>query len=413
MATVSFHQVSKRFGAGKPVLDGIDLDVPDGAFCVLLGPSGCGKSTLLRIVAGLEDASAGEVRIAGARANEKSPKERNIAMVFQSYALYPHLSVLDNIAFPLEAQGVGKAARRAQAARVAESVQLGELLHRKPAQLSGGQRQRVALARAIIRQPAVFLFDEPLSNLDAAMRHAMRVELRALHQRLGVTSLYVTHDQEEALALADRIVVLHEGKVQQIGTPMEVYHSPANKFVAGFVGTPAMNFVRCTIRAHAGEASLVLSARDSGAIDSSSAHSRSQQLRTPASWARTLAAHDAAQGWLGVRPTALSVSPASLSTDTQTLAMHVRMAEMQGDLCDLHCEGVAGDQWVARVRSRTAPTAGQTVSLAIDWQGCHVFLDGESGHDGARRVCGGDSGLSQDRLAEPPQGATARMEQSV
>ncbi len=385
MANVRLTNLCKRFANGAPVLDGVNIEVPDGAFCVLLGPSGCGKSTLLRIVAGLDDATSGDVFIGAQRANEQSPKDRNIAMVFQSYALYPHLSVLDNIAFPLEARGVSRKERRARAAKVAESVQLGALLERKPAQLSGGQRQRVALARAIIREPAVFLFDEPLSNLDAAMRHAMRVELRALHQRLGVTSLYVTHDQEEALALADRIVVLSGGRVQQIGTPHEVYHAPANRFVASFVGTPAMNFVRCTVRAHASGASLAFE----GGV-----------LQVPESWAASLAPHDAATCWLGVRPTAHRLASelhdVSLSA---TLAMRVASTEMQGDYTDLHGTGPGGMPWTARIRSAHPVAAGGLVSLAIDFRACHVFADGAGDAQSAPRLCGG---ASTPALAQSP-----------
>lgn len=242
MATIEIKGVTKQFGAVRAV-DGVDLLVNDGEFFVLLGPSGCGKSTLLRIVAGIEHPTCGEVRIGGRVVNDLPPQARQVAMVFQSYALYPHMTVFKNIAFPLEVQGMGKEAIGEKAKRAAAMFAIGDLLHRKPRELSGGERQRVALARALVREPAVFLLDEPLSNLDAKLRTAAREELLQVQRRMGTTTLYVTHDQMEAMGLADRIAVMHAGQVRQLGTPQEIYDEPADTFVAGFLGSPPMNLV--------------------------------------------------------------------------------------------------------------------------------------------------------------------------
>lgn len=234
--------LAKSFGAFH-ALQGVDLQVRKGEFCALLGPSGCGKSTLLRLIAGLEEPTSGRIEIAGRDVTMEEPSARQIAMVFQSYALYPHMTVAENIAFSLEAQGVPRATRLARATEVARLLQLDTLLMRKPAELSGGQRQRVAIGRALVRDPQVFLFDEPLSNLDAQLRVQMRIELSNLHRELGATMVYVTHDQVEAMTMADRIVVMNRGEVQQIGAPMELYEDPANRFVAGFIGNPGINFL--------------------------------------------------------------------------------------------------------------------------------------------------------------------------
>jgi multiple sugar transport system ATP-binding protein len=242
MAEVELAGVEKRFD-GALVLDSLDLMIADGEFVVLLGPSGCGKTTALRIVAGLETPSAGRVRIGGRDVTTLAPRERDVAMVFQSYALYPHLSIGDNIGYPLKIRGVPPRERAAAVERVAASLEVGHLLKRKPRQLSGGQRQRIALARAIIREPAAFLMDEPLSNLDAKLRISMRGEIRRLQQRLGATTVYVTHDQAEALTMADRVCVISDGRVQQYAPPQEVFDRPANRFVAGFVGNPPMNIL--------------------------------------------------------------------------------------------------------------------------------------------------------------------------
>ena len=246
MAHVELMNLSKSFDAVE-VLHDLNLTVEEGEFVALVGPSGCGKSTLLRIIAGLEEASSGEVLMDGEIVNDLTPRERNIAMVFQSYALYPHMTVEENIGFNLRISGVAKSEVKSRAQAAAETLGLTELLNRKPSQLSGGQRQRVAMGRAIVRNPDAFLFDEPLSNLDAKLRSEMRDEIKRLHQKVKTTSIYVTHDQIEAMTLADRVVILKGGVIQQIGTPSELYRNPANSFVAGFIGSPSMNFIDATL----------------------------------------------------------------------------------------------------------------------------------------------------------------------
>ncbi|EJJ27815.1 ABC transporter ATP-binding protein [Rhizobium sp. CF142] len=243
MGSITLQKVSKVFGEAK-VIPSIDLDIRDGEFVVFVGPSGCGKSTLLRLIAGLEDVSGGKIVIDGKDATEKAPSERGLAMVFQSYALYPHMSVRNNIAFPLKMAGMDKAEIDRKVDDAARVLNLGDYLDRKPRQLSGGQRQRVAIGRAIVRQPSAFLFDEPLSNLDAALRVNMRIEISELHQQLKTTMVYVTHDQVEAMTMADKIVVLNRGNIEQVGSPLELYRSPRNLFVAGFIGSPKMNFIK-------------------------------------------------------------------------------------------------------------------------------------------------------------------------
>ena len=268
MAFLEIEKLEKRFGAVQ-ILKGIDLDIEEGGFLVLVGPSGCGKSTLLNTIAGLESVSGGEIRIAGKRVNELHPSKRDIAMVFQSYALYPNMSVAQNISFGMEIKGVPKPERDRAIANVSETLQIGHLLDRKPSQLSGGQRQRVAMGRALVRRPQVFLFDEPLSNLDAKLRVDMRTEIKRLHQSMKRTIVYVTHDQIEAMTLATKIAVLKDGVLQQAGTPAEIYNRPTNMFVADFMGSPAMNLIpaelagkgkraRLEIGAHGGKP-LVLS----------------------------------------------------------------------------------------------------------------------------------------------------------
>lgn len=243
MASISLHHLRKYYGDAE-VIHGISIDIRDGEFVALVGPSGCGKSTLLRMVAGLEPISGGEIRLGDRVINDVAPRDRNVAMVFQNYALYPHMTVAQNLGFALKLQGVRKVDIAWRVAAVAETLGLLPLLERTPRQLSGGQRQRVAMGRAIVRQPEAFLFDEPLSNLDAKLRVQMRTEIKALHQRLGTTTLYVTHDQVEAMTMADRIVVLKDGVVEQAGAPLALYDRPDNAFVAGFIGSPAMNFFR-------------------------------------------------------------------------------------------------------------------------------------------------------------------------
>jgi sn-glycerol 3-phosphate transport system ATP-binding protein len=261
MAAVSIRNVFKSFGAVK-VIQGISMDIKDGEFVVMVGPSGCGKSTLLRMVAGLETISSGEIAIGDRVVNNLEPKERDIAMVFQNYALYPHMSVYDNMAYGLKIQGRQKADIDKRVQRAAEILELSKLLKRRPRELSGGQRQRVAMGRAIVREPKVFLFDEPLSNLDAKLRVQMRSELQALHQRLGTTTLYVTHDQVEAMTLAHRMLVMNAGRSEQIGAPLEVYSKPATTFVAAFIGSPPMNLIPGRIA----EAGKMLAGDGSGSV---------------------------------------------------------------------------------------------------------------------------------------------------
>ena len=255
MASVSLRGIRKSYD-GVEVIHGVDVEIRDGEFMVILGPSGCGKSTLLRMIAGLEAITAGEIAIGGRVVNALEPKDRDIAMVFQNYALYPHMSVYDNMSYGLRIRGMPKAEIEARVQKAATILELGDLLQRKPRQLSGGQRQRVAMGRAIVREPAVFLFDEPLSNLDAKLRVQMRIEIKRLHQNIGTTSVYVTHDQVEAMTLGDRLIVMNAGRAEQIGRPIDVYERPATTFVAGFIGSPAMNMLPARLAADASSVEL-------------------------------------------------------------------------------------------------------------------------------------------------------------
>jgi len=255
MAPVTFDHVTKKFG-GVTAVDDVNLAILDGEFMVLVGPSGCGKTTCLRMIAGLEEISSGTLKIADRVVNDVAPKDRDIAMVFQSYALYPHMTVYDNLAFGLKLRHVAKADIDRRVKEAADILELGPLLARKPRELSGGQRQRVALGRAIVREPAVFLMDEPLSNLDAKLRVQTRAQIARLHQRLGTTFVYVTHDQVEAMTMGQRIAVMSAARLQQVGSPQELYDHPANRFVAGFIGSPAMNFIDATVRGSGGQATL-------------------------------------------------------------------------------------------------------------------------------------------------------------
>ena len=257
MASVTIQAVKKNFGE-VAILHGVDIDIADGSFTVLVGPSGCGKSTLLRMIAGLEEINGGDILIGERRVNDLPPKQRDIAMVFQNYALYPHMTVRQNMAFSLALAKADRATIESKVARAAEILALTPLLERYPRQLSGGQRQRVAMGRAIVRDPQVFLFDEPLSNLDAKLRVAMRSEIKELHQRLRTTSIYVTHDQIEAMTMGDQIVVMRDGRIEQTGDPLLLYDHPANQFVAGFIGSPAMNFLPGVLRLSGGEAHVEL-----------------------------------------------------------------------------------------------------------------------------------------------------------
>ena len=339
MASVSLNGVAKRFG-NTEVLASIDLEIADGEFVALVGESGCGKSTLLRLIAGLEEASGGDIRIGQRRVNDTAPKDRDVAMVFQSYALYPHLTVAENLGFPLALRKTNHAALGERVGKVAASLGLDRLLERRPRALSGGQRQRVAMGRAVIRSPQVFLFDEPLSNLDAKMRVQMRAELKALHQQLGTTSVYVTHDQVEAMTLADRIVVMHHGKVQQIGAPLEVYDRPATKFVAGFIGSPAMNFIETV--AEAGRVSI-------GGIE----------IALPMRESRPV--------WLGVRPEHLQLRGAG-----EGLPARIEVVEPLGYGTLLHLD-VLGSRWVMLDSQRVACQPGEWVSVGFDPARAHLY----------------------------------------
>lgn len=351
MASIDIENVSKIYpgSTARSVAD-IALNIEDGEFIVLVGPSGCGKSTLLRMVAGLEDISEGEIRIGTRRVNEVEPAHRDIAMVFQNYALYPHMSVRDNMAYGLKNRAVPRPEIEARVAEAARMLELGPYLDRKPRALSGGQRQRVAMGRAIVRQPAAFLFDEPLSNLDAKLRVSMRTEIRRLQKRLGTTSIYVTHDQLEAMTLADRLVVLNAGRIEQIGTPLEIYHRPASTFVASFIGAPAMNLLDAEIagnRLRIGDE--VLDTPVSGAAGKVTLGIRAEDL-VPADRGLSftpddiedLGAQRLVHGFVSGQPLTLVISPATRVEDCRRLApkpgaLHV-FDTLSGARLDLHTE---------------------------------------------------------------------------
>ncbi|PWC53395.1 sn-glycerol-3-phosphate import ATP-binding protein UgpC [Azospirillum sp. TSO22-1] len=349
MATVELKQVRKSY-AGVQAIKGIDLNVADGEFLVLLGPSGCGKSTLLRMVAGLEAITAGDIAIGGRVVNGLEPKDRDIAMVFQNYALYPHMSVFDNMAYGLKIRGLPKSEIQARVDKAAAILELGPFLGRKPSQLSGGQRQRVAMGRAIVREPAVFLFDEPLSNLDAKLRNQMRVEIKRLQDRLGITSLYVTHDQVEAMTLADRIVVMNHGVAEQVGTPLEVYQRPASLFVAGFIGSPPMNVLDAALDAGGSVADL------SG---------------VGVGLSRPYADHAGRTVKLGVRPEHLSVGEGGLPVT-------VELVEALGADTVVHGRLAGGQVLLARLPGLPSCREGDALTLVASADAWHVF-DAETG----------------------------------
>jgi sn-glycerol 3-phosphate transport system ATP-binding protein len=343
MATVELRQVTKAFGPTR-VLHGIDCAIDDGEFIVILGPSGCGKSTLLRIVAGLERASDGAVMIGGRQVNEVDAKDRNIAMVFQNYALYPHMSVYDNMAYGLTIRGMPKADIERRVQEAAAMLELRPLLARKPRQLSGGQRQRVAMGRAVVREPAAFLFDEPLSNLDAKLRVQTRLQIQKLHRRLRTTSLFVTHDQVEAMTLAQRIIVMNAGRVEQIGTPADVYHRPQTMFVAGFIGAPPMNLL-------AGELSA----------DGSAFVTADGRIALPRP-----------QPALGGRPLVLGIRPELLQPGGAALAVTVEMVESLG--ADQHIHTRFGAQeLIVRTADAARPEPGSTLTLSFAPESLHWF----------------------------------------
>jgi multiple sugar transport system ATP-binding protein len=353
MSDLVLRGVSKSFGK-VAALHGIDLQVKDGEFVVFVGPSGCGKSTLLRIIAGLEKASAGEIWLGGERVNDVPAADRGLAMVFQSYALYPHMSVRQNLAFGLENTRTPRGEIEARVAEVSRMLRIEELLHRKPRQLSGGQRQRVAIGRAMVRRPGIFLLDEPLSNLDAELRVAMRAELAALRNRIQGTMIYVTHDQVEAMTLADRIVVLNAGRVEQIGTPLELYNQPATRFVAGFIGSPRMNFLEAQAVAGAGK---VIELKLAGG----SVFKVETEAGVP----------------LGNQSMTVGFRPQQVALADNGLALKVQQVEQLGSETILHCRTAADENVVVAQYGQLAIGVGET--LHVDTACTPLFLFGEDG----------------------------------
>jgi multiple sugar transport system ATP-binding protein len=350
MATVMLKGIQKDYGAVQ-VIKGVDLSIDDREFCVFVGPSGCGKSTLLRMIAGLEEISSGDLMIDGQRVNDVPPSERGLAMVFQSYALYPHMSVADNMGFSLRLAGASKEERRAKVAEAARILHLDALLDRKPKELSGGQRQRVAIGRAIVRKPRVFLFDEPLSNLDAALRVQMRIELARLHDELAATMIYVTHDQVEAMTMADKIVVLQGGIIEQVGTPLELYHHPRNLFVAGFIGSPKMNFLPAK----------VVSIGDTGTTIqlSSGAH-----LVVPVRAGRQKVGESVT---LGVRPEHMRLASEG------DVSGEVKVVERLGGETFLYTQLQDGAMVIVQTDGEISTGVHEPVAIKLDPATCHLF----------------------------------------
>ncbi|MCY3878865.1 MAG: ABC transporter ATP-binding protein [Rhodobacteraceae bacterium] len=352
MAGIQLSNLRKQFGTVE-VIRGVDIDIRDGEFVVFVGPSGCGKSTLLRLIAGLEDITSGEIRIDGRVVNDLEPKERGIAMVFQSYAIFPHMTVRENIAFGLTIRRENRKAVEQKVAEAARMLQMENLLDRRPSQLSGGQRQRVAIGRAIVRDPSVFLFDEPLSNLDAALRMSTRQEIAALHSQLKTTMIYVTHDQVEAMTLADKIVVLRDGEVMQAGEPMHLYHQPANLFVAGFLGAPSMNFISVTVAAvDASTVRISAPAIDGFAVEKSGHGFTAGQQAT-----------------LGIRPQQLRLAPKG----TGPLNGRVVLTERLGSETIVDVRLNSSDIIVAALPEDTILHPGDAVSLGFDRAHAHLF----------------------------------------
>jgi multiple sugar transport system ATP-binding protein len=354
MSQVVIRNANKKYGEVHAVKD-VNLQVRDKEFMVFVGPSGCGKTTTLRMVAGLEAITSGDILIGDRVVNDLPPMDRDIAMVFQNYALYPHMSVYDNMAFGLKMRKFDKAEIKKRVERAAGILDIGGLLARKPRQLSGGQRQRVALGRAIVRDPKVFLFDEPLSNLDAKLRVQMRVELKKLHERLGTTAIYVTHDQVEAMTLGDRVVVMKDGWVQQVGEPLELYNTPANKFVAGFIGSPAMNFANVTV---------------SGSNGAIYAESKGLKIKLPGDVAQRLNGHSARDVTLGIRPEDLSL--ATGAPDELAFDANVEVIEMLGSEIILDMK-VGDSMMVASVEPSLKVKVHDTLRLAMRPSRLHVF----------------------------------------
>ncbi len=353
MAELIIKGLNKTFGRQK-VIDNISFEVPKGEFCILLGPSGCGKSTILRLIAGLENQDSGEIYIGESEVSELTPKERDIAMVFQSYALYPHMNARDNISFPLRVRKVPKEQIEEKVKEVARLLDIGDLLERKPAELSGGQRQRVALGRAIVRNPKVFLFDEPLSNLDAKLRSAMRIELAKLHQKLKTTMIYVTHDQVEAMTLGEKIILLDKGRIQQTGTPREIYEKPANLFAASFIGSPPMNLA---------EGKIVY--KDSGVFFEADGFLVSLKGRDAL---REFAGRDAT---IGIRPECFRWEEGPFRGETE-IVEHVGSESF----VYVRIPGLAS-RFAARAGADFRGRQGDSVVLNVNPEDVHVFCDGK------------------------------------
>jgi multiple sugar transport system ATP-binding protein len=353
MADVRLVDLRKSYGT-VDIIKGVDLDIRHGEFVVFVGPSGCGKSTLLRMISGLEDITGGELYIDGKRANDAEPRERGIAMVFQSYAIFPHMTVRENIGFGLTIAGTPKAEKEARVLEAARILQMEQLLDRKPSQLSGGQRQRVAIGRSIVRKPKVFLFDEPLSNLDAALRVDMRMEIGKLHKDLDATMIYVTHDQVEAMTLADKIVVLRAGEVMQVGSPLELYHHPANQFVAGFLGSPKMNFLEVDVREVADDRLVVAS----------------PALEPVAIPYRGNGMAPGGRAVLGVRPQFLH--PGEVA-ERGHLHGRISLVERLGTETVLNVELAAGGRVIVALDGDAAFDLGREIVLGFDPGQAHVF----------------------------------------
>ena len=356
MAELALRGVKKSFGQTE-VIKAVDLAVADGEFVVIVGPSGCGKSTLLRMLAGLEAVSEGAIEIDGRDVTEMPPIERGVAMVFQSYALYPHMTVEDNIGFGLKIAGMKKRDRRGKVLEAARILQLEPYLARKPKQLSGGQRQRVAIGRAIVKQPKIFLFDEPLSNLDAELRVQMRLEIARLHQELGATMIYVTHDQVEAMTLADKIVVLRDGRIEQAGPPVDLYENPDNLFVAGFIGSPKMNFVGARVASVAGQTATIVA--ESLAVEPIAARVRGSGVAI------------GAEVTAGFRPEHME------SGAGKGIRGEVKVVEQLGNVSYLHLQAAGGAAITLEQRRLTAIRPGDTVSFMPEPE--HVFLFDKNG----------------------------------
>ncbi|GLR99538.1 MULTISPECIES: ABC transporter ATP-binding protein [Bradyrhizobium] len=363
MAEVALRKVVKRYDDVEAVR-GIDLDIADHEFIVLVGPSGCGKSTTLRMIAGLEDISDGDIMIGGDVVNDVPPKDRDIAMVFQNYALYPHMTVAENMSFGLRLKHYPKAEIKARVTEAARLLDITDLIDRKPKQLSGGQRQRVAMGRAIVRNPKVFLFDEPLSNLDAKLRVQMRIEIKKVHQKVRTTTVYVTHDQVEAMTLADRVVVMNKGRIEQIGTPNELYHKPATRFVAGFIGSPAMNFIPCRLEDVGGRLQIRLTDRIAFPLP-------------PARAARYNALPRTDKLLLGLRPEHLTESHAHLEPGVETFDTVLDVTEPMG-METLVYFGLEGTPVCGRVNPNAGAKDGAPMRLAMDLNNMHL-LNEETG----------------------------------